>query len=210
VNGKVEANRYHYLSGQTGTDRDQNASIGPDVTFVPNPAVSLHTFYTYQEIYYGNHGNGVASTLNGGYGWTASTTDSIHTAGLAGDWKITDRLKVGTEYTFSYGDISYALFDGGLTSTSATALSYYNIQNLPTINSSMHSLKVHAEYQLTDNISMMAGYGFDLYKDNDWAYGWNPVVISTASTGQSANLNSAESQSSYRIHTVYTSMRVKF
>jgi MtrB/PioB family decaheme-associated outer membrane protein len=204
VNGQWEANHYHYLSGQTGTTRDYNASIGPDLTYSPVERIELHGFYNYEQIYYDNRGNGVSSTVNG-YGFDANTTDSVHTAGLSGSWKATDRLKLGVDYTFSYGDIGYNLF-GGITSATTTE-SYQNVQNLPNISSSMHSVKLHGEYQLTSSISFMAGYGFDLYKDNDWAYGWNPVVLSS---GTVSSLTSGESQSSYRVHSLYTAMRVKF
>ncbi|MTJ83789.1 MAG: MtrB/PioB family decaheme-associated outer membrane protein [Telmatospirillum sp.] len=204
LNGKWEGNHYHYLSGQTGTQRDYNASIGPDVTYSPVKTIDLHAFYTYQEVFYDNRGNGVASTINH-WGWDANTTDSIHTAGLSGTWKATDKLKLTADYTFSYGDIGYNLFDG--ISVANPTQSYQNVQNLPSISSSMHSFKLRGEYDLTSNISFMAGYGFDMYKDNDWAYGWNPMILSS---GTITSLTSGESQSSYRVHSLYTSMRLKF
>ncbi|WP_158240499.1 MtrB/PioB family outer membrane beta-barrel protein [Telmatospirillum siberiense] len=204
LNGQLEENHYHYLNGQTGTNRDSNASIGPDVTYSPTQSVDLHGFYTYERIYYDNGGNGMAK-YSTGQGWDVNTTDSIHSAGAALIWKATDRLKFDTEYTFSYGDIGYNMF-GGITSTTTTQ-SYQNVENLPNVSSSMHSLKVRGEYQLTPAISFMAGYGFDLYKDNDWSYGWDPVVLSSGSV---SSLSSGESRSSYRVHSLYTSMRVKF
>jgi MtrB/PioB family decaheme-associated outer membrane protein len=213
ANAKYETNHYTYTSTMTGTDRDYNASAGPDVSYTPTKALSFHAFYTYEEIYYNNGGNGATSALDSGYGWSAATTDSVHTAGFSADWKITDRLKIGTEYTFSYGDVAYNLFGGGLVSSAAAPLSYYNVQNLPTVNSSMHSLKLRGEYALADNISLLAGYGFDLFKDNDWSYGWNPVMTanSAGTTPVTVNsLTSAESNPSYRVHSVYTAVRVKF
>jgi MtrB/PioB family decaheme-associated outer membrane protein len=213
ASGKYETNHYNYPKYITGTERDYNASAGPDVTYSPTKAIALHGFYNYEEIYYVNDGNGVPSTLNGNKGWSAATTNSVHTAGLSADWKVTDRLKLGTEYTFSYGDVAYNLFDGGLASASAVALSYQNVQNLPSVDSSMHSIKVRAEYKLADNVTLMGGYGFDLFKDNDWAYGWNPVVAASTTGLPPLTVNtftSAESQPSYRVHSLYTSLRVKF
>ncbi|MDR3437112.1 MtrB/PioB family decaheme-associated outer membrane protein [Telmatospirillum sp.] len=235
VNSKLEANHYHYLEGQTGTNSDYNASIGPDLTYSPTKLVALHAFYTYQEIYYSNGGNGCAgggsvagttatatTCANGqtkaiaanGYGYNSTTTDSVHTVGLSADWKPIERLKLGVEYTFSYGDIGYNLYDGITTTT--TAYSWENVQNLPNITSSMHSFKLRGEYELASNISLMAGYGFDMYKDNDWAYGWNPVVLANTTIGGGtayssvSTLTSGESQNSYRVHSLYTGVRVKF
>jgi MtrB/PioB family decaheme-associated outer membrane protein len=214
ANARYETNHYHYSQNITGTQRDYNASAGPDVTYSPTKAIALHGFYTYEEIYYVNRGNGLPSTLNGDYGWSAATTNSVHTAGFSAEWKVSDRLKLGTDYTFSYGDIGYNLFDGGLALNSATAASYYNVANLPSVDSSMHSIKVHAEYKLADNVTLTGGYGFDLFKDNDWAYGWAPIIGSNAS-GLASPLSvntftSAEAQPSYRVHSLYTSVRVKF
>lgn len=214
ANARYEANHYNYSSTITGTQRDYNTSAGPDITYSPTKAISLHGFYTYEEIYYVNRGNGVPSTLNKNYGWSAATTDSVHTAGVSADWQVSERLKVGAEYTFSYGDIGYNLYDGGLALNTATAASYYNVSNLPTIDSSMHSVKLRAEYKLTDAITLMGGYGFDMYKDNDWSYGWSPVMASNAS-GLAAPLGvntftSGENQSSYRVHSLYTALRLRF
>jgi MtrB/PioB family decaheme-associated outer membrane protein len=207
ANGKFETNHYHYAEGMTGTERDANASIGPDVSYSPTKAISAHLFYNYEQIYYANMGNGVASTLNGGYGYSASTTDSVHTVGLSGDWKVTDRLKIGADYTFSYGDVGYNMYDGIAVSPATTSYNQANV-SLPSITSSMHSVKLHGEYQLADNISLLAGYGFDLYKDNDWSYGWNPVVLSSATSINT--LTSGESANGYRVHSVYTAIKFKF
>ncbi len=216
LQGKFETNHYHYLEEQTGTNRDRNASIGPDLTYTPNHALSLHGFYTYQEVFYDNRGNGPVD-LNGGYGWDANTTDSIHTAGASADWKVTDRLKLGTEYDFSYGDIGYNLYNGlsscgsyrnaAGTLVSLNPCPYGNVQNLPGVASSMHSVKVHGEYKLTENMSVMAGYGFDLFKDNDWQYGWSPVMMANGAVN---TLTSGETKPSYRVHSLYTSVRLKF
>jgi len=228
VNGKFETNSYHYPNGMTGTKRDANATIGPDVSYSPTKAVTTHLFYNYEQIYYVNMGNGAgstnvaasttassgavtpASTANG-YGWSASTTDSVHTVGLGGDWKVTDRLKLGIDYTFSYGDVGYNLYNGIIVTNPGTA-SYVNNPTLSSVSSSMHSVKLHGEYELAENITLLAGYGFDLYKDNDWSYGWNPVILQNQSSATTPfyGLTSGESNSGYRVHSVYTAVRFKF
>lgn len=208
ANGKYETNAYHYPAAAAhpsvnlpATARDYNASIGPDVTFSPTKAVSTHLFYNFEQIYYANRGQGTtAYTSNGYYGYSATTTDSVHTVGLSGDWHATDRLKLGADYTFSYGDIGYNMYDGIFTGTTAQAQSNLS---LPTVSSSMHSFKLHGEYQLTDNISLLAGYGFDFYKDNDWAYSYAAVLSASSYT-------SGETQNHYAVHSVYTAMHLKF
>jgi hypothetical protein len=108
------------------------------------------------------------------------------------------------------------LNDGGLSSTNPLAPSYFNVANLPSVDSSMHSIKLRGEYQLADNVTLMAGYGFDFFKDNDWAYGWSPVIAQTTAANSATGLQSVntftsgETQPSYRVHSLYTSVRVKF
>lgn len=204
LNGKYETHAYHYPVNVTGTSRDYNANVGPDLSYSPTKNVAAHLFYNFEEIYFNNQGNGVPATTNNS-GWSAATTNSVHTVGLSGDWKVTDRLKLNADYTFSYGDIGYNMFDGII--APGQSYSQSNV-SLPSIASSMHSVKLNGEYKLADNMSLLAGYGFDMYKDNDWQYGWNPVVASA--TGTIAGLSSGEPQNSYRVHSLYTAVRLKF
>lgn len=210
ANGKYEANAYHYPQAEgyswtvPATSRDYNASIGPDITYSPTKVLSTHLFYNYEQIYYLNRGQGSNAYLyNGGYGYSAATTDSVQTIGLSGDWQASERLKLGAEYTFSYGNVSYYMFDGITVATASNSAQLQSNLSLPSINSSMHSIKIHGEYKLTDDISLLAGYGFDYYKDNDWAYTYAAVLNSSTYT-------SGESENHYRVHSVYTAMRLKF
>ncbi|WP_158240620.1 MtrB/PioB family decaheme-associated outer membrane protein [Telmatospirillum siberiense] len=204
LNGKFETNRYHYQADVNATQRDANATIGPDLTFSPVKAVTTHLFYNYEQIYYVNRGNNV----NVPDGYSSATTDSIHTVGLGGDWHVTDRLKVGVDYTFSYGDVGYNMYSG-IYSGATTNSWYQGNVSLPSVSSSMHSVKLQGEYQLLDNITLVAAYGFELYKDNDWSYNWNPVLLNNAGTSIST-LSSGESANSYRVHSLYTAVRFKF
>lgn len=212
VNGRLTNNTYTYPTNVVGNSRDYNASVGPDITFSPNKSLTANLFYTYEEVYYGNRGAGAAYDLNGGYGWSASSTDAIHTLGASADWKATDRLKVGFAYTYSSGDLSYMLFDG-ITSASCLACAvssaaYANVANPPTIGTTMHSLQVHGTYAVAPNIDLWAGYQYSMFKDNDWAYtAWSAVTQTTA-TGYTVSSGAAAPASHANV--VMTKVRLKF
>lgn len=201
------------VGGWSGTTRDLNATIGPDVSYTPRKDVTVHSFYTFERIFYENHGVGAQpyNTNPPAVGnWSAATTDDVHTVGLSGEWKATEKLKLGTGYTFWYGDVNYALSNGVvlpvLPATGAAA--YMNVQNLPHIPSSMHSFKVFGEYQLAPNMVFGAGYAFDMFKDNDWAYSaWAPAVQTSTTSG---TLSTGVGAPSYRIHSLVTTLKVKF
>lgn len=207
VNGRIAYHDYHYPSGINGVNRDYNASIGPDITYRPTKDVSGHLFYTYEEIYYDNGGNGAPYFLNGGYGWRAKTTNEIHTVGLSGDWRPVSKLKVGADYVFSYGDIFYGMYDGIV--TPVTTQTYQNVQNLPDVKTTMHSFKLRGEYELLPNVSLLAGYGYDMLKDNDWAYSaYGPVLLTSLTNGFA--VTSGQTAPSYHVHSLYTAVRLKW
>jgi MtrB/PioB family decaheme-associated outer membrane protein len=206
--GRFTHNHYNYPSGvatsgllpSSGVVRDYTLAFGPDVGYRPAPGLTTHAFYTYQEIYHNDHGIGVP------LGWTATTKDHVHTTGLSADWQPTDRLKVVTSYTFSYGNITYYMFDG-IVVANPTA-SYQNVQPLPHVPSTMHALDLHGEYQLAPNLSLWAGYSYNLFKDNDWAYSRWPAVTQIAPTG--IVTVSGTATPSYRVHGIATGVKVRF
>ena len=210
VNGKLASNNYHYPVGLIGVARDMTASIGPDVSYTPSKDMTAHLFYTYEEIYRGDRGAGVAYDLNGHFGDSASTSDQIHTVGVSGDWKINDRLKLLTSYTFYYGAISYELFNGLTTANTGIPTSTnVNVANLPNVNSSMHSLKLQGEYQVSPNVELAMGYTYDMFKDQDWSYNYPAAFYSSSGSG-AVSLSSGETNPSYHVHSVFSAVRVKF
>ena len=224
VFGRVTTNNYKYpgvtpfstlapagtppVMGYGGTTRDMNVTIGPDLTYTPRKDIQLHSFYTFERIFYENHGNGILPTnaIPAAGQWSASTTDDVHTVGLSAEWQATEKLKLGTGYTFWYGDVTYELFNG--VQVAAPVASYQNVQPFPTIPSSLHSFKVYGEYQLAANMVMGVGAGFDMFKDNDWAYySWAPAVQTSLTGG---GLTTGVGSPSYRVYSGVTTLKVKF
>lgn len=205
MNGKIALHHYNYPVRTFGLERDRNASIGPDISYRPSKSLSTHLFYTYEEIFYSNQ-IAVNNATNGGYGTNASTTNTVHTTGISADWKPIDRLKLGADYVFSYGDINYNVFDGIVVSGVGAATQ--NLTNPSSVNSSMHSVKLKSEYELTPAISLLGGYQFDLLTDKDWAY--NAASVVSYNNNTAFLLTSGQTNPSYHVHTVYTAVRVKF
>ena len=196
--------------GWDGTTRDQNITAGPDFSYTPSKSLTTHLFYTFERVFYENHGNGVqpiypAATPTASGHWSASTTDDIHTVGLSAEWKYNDKLKLGTGYTFYYGNVSYALYNGVVVANPTA--SYQNVQPMPDIPASMHSFKVFSEYELTPNMVWGLGYGYDMFKDNDWAYSWGAVTQTSLTSG---TMTTGVTAPSYRVHSVASTLRVKF
>ena len=104
-----------------GMRSNHNLSVGPDVTYQITPALMLHGFYTFEQIYfdqnslYSRSPTSLGPTGTGYIApWNLKTTDQTHTIGITLDWQaIPDKLKFTADYNFSYGDTNYAMGDGG-------------------------------------------------------------------------------------------------
>ena len=211
VNGKLAVHDYHYPVGLVGQNRDYTGSVGPDLSYRPFPDLVTHFFYSYEEIYHGDQAASAAYALNNDYGASIATTNHIQTVGASMDWKITDRLKVKSAYTFSSGSLSYAMFDGLTTAnTGWTTSPEVNLQNPPNVNTTMHALKLTGDYDIAPNMTLTVGYAYDMFKDNDWAYNTYPAIFLNSLTAGGLQVSSGETNPSYRVQSVFTSVRVTF
>lgn len=161
-------------SGQ-GIKQDYSLVIGPDVNYRPTKDTNLHLFYTYEMLFFDNRGNGACSTAAtiataacaGSIGYFQNkTTNGTHTVGIAGDWNVTSKFKLKGEYTFSYGSVMFGNYNG-VYIANPTA-SYQNVSNYPDINSTMHSIRLTASYDVTPTTELALRGMFTSFSNNDW------------------------------------------
>ena len=131
--------------------------------------MNLHFFYTFEQIYFNNIGNGACSTAaqaataacTGSAGFFQNKyTSNVNTIGLSGDWKVNDKLKLRGEYTFAYGSVMFGEYNGVFVPVPTP--SYQNVSNYPDINSRMDMLRLTAIYKLMPQT--------DLLLEGTWSY----------------------------------------
>lgn len=198
-----------------GIKEDYNLTAGPDVNYRFNEATNLHVFYTYERIFFNNTGNGACSTAaqaataacagTAGY-FQNNYTSAVHTAGVSTDWQATSKLKLGAEYSFSYGSVMFGEFNGVFVANPTA--SYQNVANYPDINSVMHNLKLTANYELTPSLNWLFMVGWEYFRNNDWADTAGP--IQGAGTTAISILTPGYESPNYSIVTLMTGVKFKF
>jgi hypothetical protein len=173
-------------SGQ-GIRQDYSLSVGPDINYRPTPALNIHFFYTYEQLYYDNVGNGqcsvapISSLCTGTVGFfRIQDTSSTHTVGLSGDWTVNEKLRLRAEYTLSYGTVMFGEFNGVFVPVATQ--SFQNLTNYPDINSLMNNVKFTATYQLTPNIELVGQGFYTSFHNNDWNNTANAIQGAGASS----------------------------
>jgi MtrB/PioB family decaheme-associated outer membrane protein len=208
-----------YPDGSYGLRNNRNISIGPDISWQAAPALSVHAFYTYQQLYYNQASVYESSTFTGlpptpsasqfVVPWTSKTTDSVHTAGVNLDWlAIKDVLKFSLDYNFAYGNTAYALGDsvvffGPAVAGSQITQAAINLQPLPNVKSMLNMVSLRGEYTFTPNTTLMMGYAYERFTANDFMGGISPTQYA------GALLPGTPSQSD-AVHVVYAMLRLKF
>jgi hypothetical protein len=185
---KFENDDFHYPSTTAGTaagtapanlvnqvegiKQDNNLTAGIDGNYRPAEGVNLHAYYTYEEIFYNNLGNGACSGSNTGacagsvgYFQNKQTTD-VQTVGLSAEWQATDRLKLTGEYTFAYGSVMFGEYNGVF--VTAPDQNYQNVINYPDDQTIMNALTVKGSYKLTENVELSLGGVYSMFYDKDW------------------------------------------
>ena len=204
-----------YPDGADGMRNNHNLVIGPDVSWQPNPALSVHAYYEYQQLFYEQssiyqNSNVTPTTTGTGFivPWTAKTTDSVHTLGVSIDWHaIKDVLKFTFDYNFSYGDTAYMLGDGGAlfgpALTNSQTFANATMQPLPDVTSMLNMVTLRGEYTFRPNITFLFGYAFEKFTYKDFMNG-------TAATQYANFLLPGTVNPNDTVHVLYGAVRVRF
>lgn len=175
-----------YNDQRYGVIRDYSIITGPDLTYRFGPGAEAHAFYTYQIKY--RKTNGQSRENN-------SISDTTNTTGISGSWQLTDDLKIGADYVYSYGSEVFEQSYGGWGSTTVGG------GYIPNVTSMLNTVKVHGEYEYVPGITLSLGYGFDSLSTSDWAL-WG--------SGSAGQVLTGESNPSYHVHTVMSSVAFKW
>lgn len=195
-----------------GIKQDSNFTVGPDVNYRASETVNLHVYYTYEQIFFDNRGNGACAesttgTCAGSVGYYQNKYDSsMNSAGLSGDWQANEHLKLGAEYNMSSGSVIFGQFNGVM--VSSVTQSYQNMVSYPDINSTMHDLRLTAVYQMTKNIEWSLLYQYSMFHNNDWNDLAAPVQPTTNTGTAISILNPGYSPPNYNVSTIGAVLKV--
>jgi hypothetical protein len=160
-----------------GIKHDANATASIDGNYRPDASLNFHAYYSYEEIFYDNIGNGGCSTAAqaltaacaGTAGYFQNKYNSgVHSVGLSAEWQATDRLKIIGSYTFGYGSVMFGNYNGVF--VAAPTASYQNVVNYPDDRTIMNAVTVKGTYQLTDNVEVGAGVTYSQFYDSNWEF----------------------------------------
>jgi hypothetical protein len=196
----------------TGIKQDYALTVGPDITYRPTKQVNIDLYYTYELLFYNNLGNGACATSNtgacaGSAGYFQNKdTSGTHTVGFNGEWQVNDKLKLRGSYSFSYGSVMFAQFDGVFV-PNPTA-SYQNVSNYPDIDSAMNNINVSATYALMPNTDLILDAGYTTYHSNNFNDTAN--AIQGAGTTAVSILTPGYSSPDYSIATLMAGVKFRF
>jgi len=228
VNFQYRKEDFHYPGIATGTNlvdsvegikQDHNYAVGPDVSYSPNADVSVNFFYTYENIYYDNVGNGECANSTGvpgpgnlctgsaGY-FKNDYSSGVQTVGTGVHWKVNPRLKLQGTYTYSYGTVAFSEYNGVF--VPAVTQSYQNVTNYPDIDSIMQALSLTGVYELARNKELTFGYSFNYFKNDDWN-DYSLPVQATTNTGTAISiLTPGYASPNYHVSTIGVGIKIKW
>ena len=195
-----------------GIKQDHNLTVGPDINYRPSDAVNLHVYYTYEQIYFDNRGNGACAESNtgdcaGSVGYFQNKyTSNMNTAGLSGDWQASDKLKLAAEYNMSTGSVLFGQYNGVMVST--VTQGYQNVVSYPDVNSTMNDLKLTAIYHLSPKIECSLMYQYSMFHNNDWNDLAAPVQPTTDGGMAISILNPGYAAPNYNVSSVGAVIKV--
>jgi hypothetical protein len=203
VSFKAENDNFHYPSTTAGTGTttlanlvnqvegiksDYNLTASVDANYRASEGLNLHAYYTYEQLFFNNLGNGECANSTGLVAAATATapaqyctgsagyfqnkyTSGVSTVGLGGQWQANDKLKLSADYTFAYGSVLFGNYNGVYIapgSGNPLAYTYQNVSNYPDENSVMNALTLKVKYDLSANVELGLGVGWSMFHSNNW------------------------------------------
>lgn len=146
-------------------DRDDR-SVTVDVSVAPFEALSVHGFYTIQEIDFRqvgrNFGSVVAQVQDPNRNWRIDHDDDTDTMGTGFNLSMMDhRVTINGTYSFSVSNIATDIEAGPALTPPAV--------DLPDLKTRLHSVELSGQYRVTEQLSVGIGYQYEIYKSEDFA-----------------------------------------
>jgi MtrB/PioB family decaheme-associated outer membrane protein len=190
-----------------GITKDNGLVINPDLAYQPTKNFSAHLFYTYERIYYrlddvvNVSGSGTPATR---FFWTLGTPNTVHTAGVSGDWQATDKLKLDATYVYQHGTTAFN--ENGFFSAvnHGTSPWNYNVISLPSNKTVLNSATLQAEYQWSQSTSIVMGYLYEQFSSADY------INVQAPTSPLYANeILGADGSPDYNVSVITAAVRVK-
>jgi MtrB/PioB family decaheme-associated outer membrane protein len=148
-----------YTDSQIGLTEASEFSVHADAAMMLGESTRLHFFLGQQKIKSNQAGSSTFSIIPPGDpspDWFANNNDTITTAGIGFTQNITEQLDIGADFVMSrsVGEVT-------VTTTSPSVFPD-NVTNLD-------SLKLYANYQIKEAMSLYLGYWYESYDSSNWA-----------------------------------------
>jgi len=169
-------NSDEYDESVFGLQSARTRSITLDGSIAPVGFATVYAFYTKEEMkseqasrsYSGGTtagSNKDIQSVDSTRDWTAVHDDDVDTFGLGTKLSfLEDRATVNVDYAFSQSTSAIRFTAGSGISTALIP------KDLPDLKTRLHTLNVTGKYKLNRQLSLGAGYKFEDYKSDDWAY----------------------------------------
>jgi len=131
-----------------------NATI--DIGYTPREHIDTFAYYTHEFF-----DTEQAGTISGGVNdWLYDTEDRVNTVGTGIRWSnIKGKFDLTADYTFSRAK----------TEVDPTDIPIDTAIDFPDLKTTIHSLNLHGDYHLKDDVTMRMNYRFEYFSNDDWA-----------------------------------------
>jgi MtrB/PioB family decaheme-associated outer membrane protein len=178
-----------YTGSTVGLTDGRDRGLSADLSWMITAEASLHLFGNHQRIVSGQRGSATFSTPT----WSADNRDSIDTIGIGVKYAvIKDKLDVGADYTYARSH-SETNVNTGIPNSA-----------FPELRTSVDSLKLYANYRLSEKLSLLTSYWYEHYDSDNWMIdGVTPTTIPNV-------LTYGEQTPRYNVHLIRAALRYKF
>ncbi len=157
--------RDDYRNTELGLKESDAFSTTADLSYSPTEWLTGSVYYTYQQMTFDQRGHSFnfvpGSAFDDTRRWSTETEDRIHTVGAGLTWAgLDNRLELIADYAYSTATTSFDIDANS---------SLQPTEDLPDIQSDIHSVGLTADFKVMPAVSLKVGYRFEYFRSEDWA-----------------------------------------
>ncbi len=158
-----------------GLTEGETIGAKADVSYAASENLTAYGYYAYDRTRYEQKGHRFVSfpPLNNltdpAQRWSVETTDQVHTLGAGIAWAgFAENVNLTLDYAYSRARTAYDPA-GGVSSNGPTGGGGATTDDLPDVETDIHSVELAADYAVTAGVTVRFAYLFEYYDSADWA-----------------------------------------
>lgn len=164
-----------YSDTTIGLTEGEEMGAKADLSYAASENLTAYGYYAFDRMRFEQKGHRFTSfpplndLTDADQRWAIDTTDQVHTLGAGLAWRgVAENVTLTLDYAYSRARTSYDV-SGGISSNGSTAGGGATTEDLPDVETDIHSVELAMDYGIASGVTLRLAYLFEYFDSADFA-----------------------------------------